>query len=219
MRVVIFGATGMVGGGVLLEALASPEVESVLVVARASTGRTHPKLREILHPDFLDFTALRTEFATVDACFWCLGVSSLGLDEAAYRRVTHDYTLAAARVMVAANPKMAFCLVTGVGTDPESRTMWARVKGETERDILALGFRTACAFRPGFIQPVNGVRSRTRLYQLFYDLFGLLMPVLRRVAPGYVTTTANIGRAMLRVAADGAPRAILDPAEINALAG
>jgi uncharacterized protein YbjT (DUF2867 family) len=218
MKVVIFGATGMVGAGALLEALASAEVESVLVVTRAPTGRRHPKLREVLHSDFLDFTSLRGEFARMDACFWCLGVTSLGLDEAAYARVTHDFTLAAARVMAEANPKMTFCLVTGAGTDAESRTMWARVKGRTENDVFALGFKGAYAFRPGFIQPVGGVRSRTRLYQAFYDLFGLLMPLLRRAAPGYVTTTANIGRAMLRVAREGVARRVLTPADINVLA-
>lgn len=218
MKVVIFGATGMVGAGALLESFASAEVESVVVVTRSPTGRSHPKLREIVHADFLDFTALRTDFARMDACFWCLGVTSLGLDEAAYSRVTHDFTIAAARVMVEANPQMTFCLVTGAGTDAASGTMWARVKGKTENDIFALGFKGSYMFRPGFIQPVGGVRSRTRLYQSFYDVFGLLMPVLRRLMPGYVTTTSNIGRAMLRVASDGAEKKILTPRDINALA-
>ena len=219
MRVVIFGATGMVGAGALLESLASAEVESVVVVTRSPTGRSHPKLREVIHSDFLDFTSLRADFARMDACFWCLGVTSLGLDEAAYARVTHDFTIAAARVMAEANPKMTFCLVTGAGTDAGSGTMWARVKGKTEDDIFALGFKGAYAFRPGFIQPVGGVRSRTRLYQAFYDVFGLLMPVLKRLMPGYVTTTSNIGRAMLRVAARGPDKRILTPRDINALAG
>ena len=218
MKVVIFGATGMVGAGALLESLASAEVESVVVVTRSPTGRSHLKLREIVHADFLDFTSLRTDFARMDACFWCLGVTSLGLDEAAYSRVTHDFTIAAARVMVEANPQMTFCLVTGAGTDAASGTMWARVKGKTENDIFALGFKGSYMFRPGFIQPVGGVRSRTRLYQSFYDVFGLLMPVLRRLMPGYVTTTSNIGRAMLRVASDGAEKKILTPRDINALA-
>ena len=218
MNVVIFGATGMVGAGALLESVASAEVESVVVVTRSPTGRRHPKLREIIHSDFLDFTALRTDFTKVDACFWCLGVTSLGLDEAAYTRVTHDFTIAAARVMVEANPKMTFCLVTGTGTDAASGTMWARVKGKTEDDVFALGFKGAYAFRPAFIQPVGGVRSRTRLYQAFYDVFGLLMPVLKRLMPGYVTTTSNIGRAMLRVASRGAGKRILTPRDINALA-
>src|SRR5262249_4047015 len=143
MNVVIFGATGMVGAGVLLECLFDQRVSSVLVVTRSSTGRRHPKLREVLHADFFNFDTLHADFAACDACFFCLGVTSLGMSEAEYTRVTYDMAMAAAREMVTANPRMTFCFVSGVGTDSteRGRTMWARVKGKTENALLGLGFK------------------------------------------------------------------------------
>jgi uncharacterized protein YbjT (DUF2867 family) len=218
---VLFGGTGMVGAGVLLECLEDSRVQSVLAVGRSPTGRTHPKLREILRTDFFNYDSLRSEFASCDACFFCLGVTSVGLAEAEYTRLTYDLTTAGARAMAAVNPNMTFCYVSGVGTDSteRGRTMWARVKGKTENAILALPFKAAFMFRPGFIQPVKGVRSKTAWYQAAYDVLGPISPLLLRLAPNQVTTTARLGRAMIRVADSGFDKRILHPREINALAG
>jgi uncharacterized protein YbjT (DUF2867 family) len=220
MRVVLFGATGMVGSGVLLECLDSPRVSSVLAVGRSSTGVRHSKLREILHHDFLELDSIREEFAGADACFFCLGVSSFRMKEADYRRLTHDVTLAAATAMLAVSPQLTFIYVSGESTDSTARgrTMWARVKGQTENELLAMSFKAAYMFRPGYIQPLRGVRSRTNVYQALYDVLGFLYPLLRRTIPRHVTTTVNVGRAMIEVAAEGYPRPILGSSEINALA-
>lgn len=219
MKVLIFGATGMVGAGVLLECLDDSRVESVLVVGRKSTGIRHPKLTEILHTDFFAFDSLKSRFADRDACFFCLGVSSVGMSEQDYRRLTYDLTLAAARAMVAANPRMTFCYVSGLGTDSteQGRAMWARVKGETENALLRLGFKASYMLRPGFIQPRRGVRSKTGWYQAFYTVLGPLYPVFRVLAPRYVTTTSDLGRAMLELAARGYERPIIEVADINRL--
>ena len=220
MRVVIFGATGMVGAGALLECLDDPRVDAVLAVVRRPTGLTHPKLTEAVHTDFFDYDRLRARFAECDACFFCLGVSSAGMDEAAYRHLTYDLTLAAARALVEANPRMTFCYVSGQGTDSteRGRAMWARVKGKTENALLTLPFKAAYMLRPGFIQPLRGVRSRTPLYQAFYSALGFLLPVLRRLVPDQITTTVNVGRALIRLAAEGDGKRILLAADINRLA-
>jgi uncharacterized protein YbjT (DUF2867 family) len=219
MRVVIFGATGMVGAGALLECLDDPRVDAVLVVGRRPGGVRHPKVTEVLHTDFFDYAPLRQQFAGCDACFFCLGVSSAGMSEDAYRHLTYDLTLAAAQEMVAANPRMVFCYVSGEGTDSteRGRVMWARVKGRTENALLGLSFKAAYMLRPAYIQPLRRVRSRTPLYQAFYTALGFLYPVLRRVAPRFVTTTVNVGRALIRVAIEGAPHKILNSDDINRL--
>ena len=211
----------MVGAGVLLECLEDQRVQSVLAIGRSPTGRSHPKLREILRTDFSDFDGLKSEFASCDACFFCLGVTSVGLDEAEYTRLTYDLTTAAARAIAAVNRNMTFCYVSGVGTDSteRGRTMWARVKGRTENAILALPFKAAFMFRPGFIQPVKGVRSKTAWYQAVYNVLAPIAPLLLRVAPNQVTTTARVGRAMIEVADRGFDSRILHAREINALAG
>jgi uncharacterized protein YbjT (DUF2867 family) len=218
VKVIIFGATGMLGAGTLLECFAEPRVERVLAVVRRRTGAHHPKLEEAVHGDFYDYTPLEHRWAGFDACLFCLGVTSVGMDEAAYRRITFDLTLAAARSMAAANPSMVFCYVSGAGTDSSARgrVMWARVKGETENALLALPFRASYMFRPGYIQPMKGVRSSTRWYQAVYDIVGPLYPLLRRVAPGGVTNTETIGRALIRVAAEGYPTRVLEGRDINA---
>lgn len=220
MRVAIFGASGMVGGGVLLECLDDPRVESVLVVGRRSCGVTHPKLTEALHADFFDYSALRSRFAGLDACFFCLGVSAAGLSEAEYTRQTFDLTLAAARSMAEVAPRLTFVYVSGAGTDSteRGRVMWARVKGRTENALLALPFSAAYMLRPGFIEPLRGVRSGTRLYRAFYVAFGPVLPLLRRLFPNQITTTVAVGRAMIRLAAAGDAKKILDPEDINRLA-
>jgi uncharacterized protein YbjT (DUF2867 family) len=260
MKVILFGATGMIGQGVLRECLLADDVESVLAVGRTPTGQQHPKqngrqrtqrsevrgqaaetgkrngrqrtqrsevrgqaaetgkLREILHRDFLDFTAIEDQLAGYDACFFCLGVSSAGMSEEDYHRVTYDVTMAAARSLAKHNPTMTFIYVSGVGTDSSERgrSMWARVKGKTENALLELPFR-AVMFRPGYVQPMHGIRSRTRLYRLLYAVTTPLYPVVKALAPKAVTSTEQVGRAMLAVARHGAPEQVLHNADINAI--
>jgi uncharacterized protein YbjT (DUF2867 family) len=218
MNVVLFGATGMVGTGALLECFADPRVRSVLAITRSTTGHSHPKLREIVHGNFFNYDHLAAEFASCDACFFCLGVSSLGMSEAEYTRLTYDLTLAAARTMVAANQRITFCYVSGVGTDSteRGRTMWARVKGKTENALLALPFFGAYMFRPGYIQPIGGVKSKTGWVQAAYTVLAPVYPILRPLLRG--TTTANFGRALIQVAANGYAKRILYSSDINALA-
>jgi uncharacterized protein YbjT (DUF2867 family) len=161
MRVIVFGATGMVGAGALIECLEDPRVRSILVIGRHSVGVSHPKLRELIRSDFFEYSDAQADLSGYDACFFCLGVSSVGLSEAAYTHLTYDLTLAAARAIVAVNPRLTFCYVSGAGTDSseQGRAMWTRVKGRTENALLALPFKAAFMFRPAFIQPVKGVRS------------------------------------------------------------
>jgi uncharacterized protein YbjT (DUF2867 family) len=218
MRVVLFGGSGMVGQGVLRECLLDPEVERVVSVVRAATGVQHPKLREIVHGDFYDLTPIEAELAGADACMFTLGVTSAGMAEDAYRRVTYDITIAAAKSFLRANPSSTFLFVSGAGTDSTERggTMWARVKGAAENALLAMPFRAAYMFRPAFIQPMHGIRSRTAMYRIFYAIALPLFPIFR-LFPRYVTTTERIGRAMIQAAKHGAPRRILESADINAL--
>jgi uncharacterized protein YbjT (DUF2867 family) len=217
MKVILFGATGMVGQGVLRECLLDSGIESVLAVGRSPTGQRHPKLREILHDDFLDYSAIESQLAVYDACFFCLGVSSVGMDEERYRHLTHDITLAAATTLSRLNPQMVFVYVTGRGTDSteQDRLMWARVKGKTENDLLKLPFKAAYMFRPAAIQPLHGVRSKTAWVQAIAVATAPLLSLLNRVAPKYVTTTERVGRAMIKVAREGYPRPVLESEDIN----
>ncbi len=219
MKVILFGASGMVGQGVLRECLLDPEVSNVLSIARRSTGQQHPKLRKIVHEDFFDFSAIESELAGFDACFFCLGVSSAGKSEADYRRITYDITLAAAKTLVKLNPNLTFVYVSGAGTDSSERgrMMWARVKGQTENALLRLPFKAAYMFRPGVIVPLDGIKSRTMLYRVPYALMGPILPLLQRLFPKYVTTTEKLGRAMLTVARHGAPKPVLESSDINQL--
>jgi uncharacterized protein YbjT (DUF2867 family) len=216
--VLLFGATGMVGQGALRECLLDGRIDDVLVVGRTPTGRTAPKLREITRPDLHDLTPVADQLSEMDACLFCLGVSSAGLNEAAYRRVTYDLTIATARLLYQRRPELRFAYVSGQGTDTRGRAMWARVKGETEDTLLALSPQTYM-LRPGFIQPQHGVRSKTQLYSIVYGVTAPLFPLLRRAFPGAVTTTERLGRAMVAIAADGAPKRILETRDINAIAG
>ena len=207
----------MVGQGVLRECLLDPDVELVLSIVRAPTGRREPKLRELVHEDFFDFSAVENQFAGYDGCFFCLGVSSAGMKEADYRRVTYDITLAAARVLARLNPTMTFIYVSGTGTDSSENggSMWARVKGKTENDLLRLPFEASYMFRPGAIVPLHGIKSRTKVYRVLYSILGPLLPMMYRIFPRYVTTTEQIGRAMLKVAKQGAPKSVLETSDIN----
>ena len=222
MNVVIFGATGMVGKGVLLECLEDARVEDVLLISRHPSVVSDPKIREIVHADFTEFGSLMATFADFDACFYCLGVTAVGLSEGQYHHLTYDLTLAAATALAAASAgRLTFCYVSGEGTDSteHGRTMWARVKGTTENALLRLPFKAAFMFRPGYIQPLRGIRSKTRWYQALYDLMGPFYPILRRLFPRYVTTTVNIGRAMIHVAATGCSKQVLSSGDINQLSG
>lgn len=216
MKVILFGATGMVGQGVSRECLRDPDVERVLVVGRSSVGIQDEKVREIVHKDFLDFSSIADQLGGYDACFFCLGISSVGMAEQDYTRVTYDYTMAAAQVLAKQNPGMTFIYVSGAGTDSteKGRLAWARVKGKTENALFKLPFK-AYAFRPGYVQPLDGIKSKTKLYQTLYSVVGALYPLLRGLFPKYVTTTELVGRAMICVAKRGAPKRLLENDDIN----
>lgn len=219
MKVLLFGATGMVGQGVLLEALDAPSVTRVVAVGRSPTGRTHPKLEELIVPNVADLSQVEDRLAGFDAAFFCLGVSSVGRTEAEYRAVTYDLTVAVARTIARTSPEAVFTYVSGTGTDSteKGRVMWARVKGATENAILALPFRGAYMFRPGAILPQRGARSKTFGVRVVYVVLAPFLWLVRAVAPNSMTTTVRMGRAMLRVAAEGAPTRLLGTREINDL--
>jgi len=219
MKILLFGATGMVGRGVLRECLLDPEVERVLMVGRHGTGQKHEKLEERVHADLFDLSPIEDILAGHDACLFCLGVSSAGMSERDYTRVTFDLTMAVAQALVKVDPSVTFVYVSGAGTDGSGRSgpMWARVKGRTEKALLSLPFKAVFLFRPGFIQPMHGIRSRTRLYRILYAVAAPLYPVWKVLLPGLVTTTEKVGKAMLRVARNGSPDPVLETRDINAL--
>ena len=219
MKIVLFGATGMVGQGVLRECLKDPSVTAITAVVRSTTGIRDPKLREIVHKDFFDFASIEGELAGHDACFFCLGVTSAGMKEPDYARLTYDITMAAARACAAAAPGMAFVYVSGQGTDSteKGRSMWARVKGRTENALFVMPQLRAYAFRPGYIQPVGDIKSKTGWYRAFYVVAKPLYPLLKRAAPGSVTTTEEVGRAMLRIARERPEARIAETPDIARL--
>ncbi|HJQ10829.1 MAG TPA: hypothetical protein VJ840_07330 [Gemmatimonadaceae bacterium] len=216
MNVLLFGATGMVGDGVLHECLADPRVASVLAVTRSPLSATHAKLREIRRKDFFDYRDLGRDLEDIDACFFCLGVSSIGMKEHDYYHLTYDLTLSAASALASAHPNATFCYVSGEGTDSteRGRRMWARVKGKTENALLALPL-DAYMFRPGFILPRPGTRSKTLWIRLAYSILVPLYPVLSKVAPTHMTTLENVARAMIRIALNGYPKRVLENTDIN----
>lgn len=220
MKVILFGATGMVGQGVLRECLLDRDVDSVLSIGRRATGQQHEKLREIVRTDLfdlLDFSALEGELSDHEACFFCLGVSSAGMREEDYRRVTYGLTTAAATTLANRNPGMTFVYVSGMGTDSTERggTMWARIKGKTENELLRMPFKAAFMFRPAYIQPLHGIASSAKLTRALYAVMGPLYPVWKALFPKYVTTTEQVGRAMIHVARYGAPKRVLENEDIN----
>jgi uncharacterized protein YbjT (DUF2867 family) len=219
MRVLVFGATGMVGQSALRAALLAPDVEAVLTVGRTATGMGHGKLRELVALDLFDVDAYAGELAGYDACFFCLGVTSAGMTEEAYTRLTYTLTTAVAERLAALNPAMTFVYVSGSGTDSSERgrSMWARVKGRTENALLRMPFRGAYMFRPGFIVPMDGIASKTRSYRIFYDVLGPVLPLLRRMFPRSIVTTRELGEAMLTVVRAGAPQHVLEAAGMKAL--
>jgi uncharacterized protein YbjT (DUF2867 family) len=217
MKAILFGATGMVGLGVLRECLLDPDVESVVTVGRAPTGQKHEKLRELVHANLLDLSAIEGELSGYDACFFCLGVTSAGTSEQEYERITYGIPVAAAQTLVKLNPGMTFVYLSGSGADSseKGRTMWARIKGKAENALLAMPFKATYVFRPAFIQPLHGIRSRTKLYNAMYAVLGPLYPVVKAIAPGYATTTEQLGRAMIAVARKGFAKRILESQDIG----
>lgn len=220
MKVLLFGATGMVGKSVLLECLDDSSVESVLVVGRSSCGVKHAKVEEALHDNFLDLSSLQSRFSDRDACFYCVGVSSVGMSSDKYFQLTFTVSVAVAGSVSNANPAMVFCFVSAQGADSSEtgRAAWANVKGKTENSIGRLPFRSLYVFRPGLIQPMKGVTSRTRSYRIIYGIIGPVIPLLMQLFPGHVTTSVNVGRAIIAVARSGYDNRILENADINKVA-
>lgn len=216
MRVLLFGGSGMVGQGVLRECLLDERVSEVVGVGRGSNGVSHVKYRELLRPDLFDLRGWESELSGFDACFFCLGVSAAGMRDDEYKRLTYDLTLGVARFLRERNPAMCFVYVSGGGTDGsgKGRIAWARVKGETENAIFGMGFRDAYAFRPGMIQPMHREKTKTPAYRWAYFVLGPVLPLLRKLIPGLVTTTEEVGRAMLRVASEGWPKKVLEQRDI-----
>ncbi len=215
-NVIITGATGMVGKGVLLECLDDENIGKVLAVGRSSLNMSHPKLSELLHKDFSEFESVKDQLSGYHACYMCMGVSSANMKEDRYTVMTYDYTLALATTLFAKSPEMTITYVSGQGTDSseKGRSMWARVKGKTENDLLKMGFAQAFMYRPGGIIPLRGIKSRTRLYQFFYDYFMWLIKLIKLIAPNSIVNTTQIGRSMINVTMNGCDKLILDPIDI-----
>nr|WP_267875857.1 NAD(P)H-binding protein [Massilia sp. CCM 8734] len=215
----IFGATGMVGQGVLRECLQAADVAQVVAIGRTPTGQRHPKLRDVVHADLFNYATLSAQLDDIDACFFCVGVTSSRMSEADYTRLTCDMTLAAANALVAKNPRMVFVYVSGAGADSSetSATMWERVRGKTENALLALPFRGVYIFRPGMIEPLDGIKSKTTAYRIFYALMKPVLPLLRAAMPRHVLTTRQVGQAMLAVVRNGARKRVLGSADIGPL--
>ena len=211
----------MVGQGVLRECLFDPDVESVLAIVRNSSLPHHDKLREIVLKDVSDLSAIEDRLSGYDACFFCLGVSSVGMNEETYRRLTYDLTVSVAKTLAKLNPTMTIIYVSGAGTDSteRGRSMWARVKGATENALLQMPFKAVFLFRPAYIQPLYGIRTKTRLYGAAYALMAPLYPLWKMLFPNYVTTTECLGHSMLSVTKRGFPKPILENRDINRMCG
>jgi len=219
MDVLILGATGMVGQGVMRECLLDDGVARVVTLGRHATGNAHPKVREIVHADLFHLQSIEQELTGLDACFYCLGATAAGKSEAEYARINYDMTLAVAETLARVDPDMTFVYVSGMGTDSteRGRTMWARVKGRTENALLRLPFRAAYMLRPGIILPMHGIKSKTTLYRVGYTLMTPLYPVLRALFPRAITSTEHLGRVLLRLARSGYSKPVLESADIALL--
>jgi uncharacterized protein YbjT (DUF2867 family) len=223
MWALVFGASGMVGQGILRECLLDERITDVLAVGRGALGARSArgqKLKEMVAGDLFDLSGMEGELTGFDACFFCLGVSAGGMNEAEYRRLTYELTLSVARTLVRLNPEMVFEYVSGAGTDSseKGRAMWARVKGQTENALLRLGFKGAYMFRPGLIQPLDGIKSKTKSYWALYTVVAPILPLMKRLFPKYVTSTRELGRAMIAVAREGYPKPIIEADEIGRIA-
>ena len=216
MKVIVTGATGMVGKGVLYECLDHPDITEALSIGRRKTGIEHPKLKELIHKDFSEFASVKDQLAGYDACYHCMGVSSAGMNEADYTRMTYDFTLALAKELYALNPDMTYMYVSGVGTDSteQGRSMWARVKGKTENDLLKMGFQQAFMFRPGMIIPLRDIKPSSKFYRFFINNLKWLLKLMKKLSPKSVVNTAQIGQAMIKVTQNGYPKRILEPIDI-----
>lgn len=220
MRVILFGGTGMVGQGVLRQCIEDAEVERVLLVVRKTTGLASGKVEELVHNNFFDWTGAEEHFDGYDTCFFCLGVSSVGMSAASYSRITYDLTLSVAEMLISRGSLKTFVYVSGSGTDSteKGRSMWARVKGATENALMRLPLPNVFCFRPGYIQPLHGIRSKVGWYNAIYTTLSWTYPLLRRVAAGLVTSTEELGCAMIGVARSGYPKKILETRDIQAAA-
>ena len=219
MKVIITGATGMIGKGVLLETLKDNRISEVLIINRSSVGIEHPKLKEVLHKDFSDLSPVKHHFEGFDAVYFCLGISSFRMSEEDYTRITYDITKHFAETVFALNPQSVFCFISGAGTDgtEKSRTMWQRVKGKAENVVLNMGFKDAYALRPAMIEPVGDVKSATAMYDVFITIARPIFPLIRRFKK-YVTATDKIGQAMIHLSTNGYPTKVLESIEINKVA-
>lgn len=213
IKAIITGSTGMVGEGVLHVCLNSPKVESVLVINRKPCGVNHPKLKEIIHKDFMDLTSIENEFVGYNACYFCAGVSSVGKRENEYTHITYDLTLSFANSLAQLNPEMVFTYVSGVGTDSteNGKTMWARVKGKTENDLMKLPFKYVFAYRPGYIQPIKGLKNSYKVYKIFSPFYSILV----KLFPKYVGSLEEIGNSMINVTLNGYKKKVLDIIDIR----
>ncbi len=216
MKVIITGATGMVGKGVLLECLDHPAIEQVLTICRTTLSMEHPKLKELIHANFLDFSSIKEQLPGYDACYLCMGVSAGGMTEGTYHVLTFVYTLTLAEVLLKQNPGMICTYVSGQGTDSteKGRAMWARVKGKTENALLNLGFKQAYMFRPGVIIPLRGIKSKTKNYQFIYNYFMWLIRLIKVIAPNTIVNTTQIGKSMIKISMQGYNKKIIHPKDI-----
>ncbi len=218
INAIIFGSTGMIGQGLVLECLENPQVESILLINRQPCGMSHKKLKEIIHQDFFDLSSIENEFKNKNTCFFCLGISAVGLDEPAYDKITFDLTINVAKTLLKINPDHTFCYVSGAGTDSSEKgnAMWARVKGKTENALLAMPFKKSYMFRPGYIQPTRGIKSKTKWYNIVYIVFKPMYYLLKRFK-NLVTDTDRMAKAMINAVAFGSDKKILGVREINIL--
>jgi hypothetical protein len=216
IKTIILGTTGMVGEGVLHECLKHPDVEAVLLINRRPGGITHEKVQEIIHQDFNDFSPIADQLTGYNACYFCMGISSVGVTADTYQKITYDLTMHVANTLVKNNPDMTFCYVSGVGTDSteKGRSRWARVKGKTENDLLKLPFKAACMFRPGYIQPTKGLNNSYKIYKIFMPFY----PLLAGLFPKYFGTMEELGLAMINAVLKGSDKKVLEPPDIRELA-